>query len=276
MFPLPEPTRRCPISNLPTNNSSNGSSGPSNNRPGQGRPPFNRGGRYVDQTRINERIRAPRVRVIEAATDKQLGVLSTPVAIRLAKDQGLDLVEVAGNVDPPVCKIVDYGKYKYQQEKHKKEAHKRQKASKLKEMKFRIGIDPHDYLIKITHTEDFLADGHKVRLQLQFRGRQMAHQELGYELAKKIKTDLAAIGHLDMEPKLAGRNINMSITPLPERQRVRKFRIVGKLQDSAHIPHASTVDHHEDDHHDDDHHDDHHEGASHDSAPQPVTPPLAS
>ncbi len=204
---------------------------------------------------MNERIRAPKVRVIDGVTNQQLGVLPTGQAIKIAKDRGLDLVEVAGNVEPPVCKIIDYGKYKYIQEKHKKEAHKHQKASKLKEMKFRIGIDPHDYLIKITHAEDFLFEGHKVRIQLQFRGRQMAHQELGFELAKKIKADLQSVGHADMEPKMAGRNINMQMSPNPERQRVRKFRVTDtKAGDAGHIPHANDVQH--DDHDDDD---DHHE-----------------
>jgi translation initiation factor IF-3 len=204
---------------------------------------------------VNDRIRAPKVRVIDGISGQQLGVLPTGQAVKIAKERGLDLVEVAGNVEPPVCKIIDYGKYKYIQEKHKKEAHKHQKASKLKEMKFRIGIDPHDYLIKITHAEDFLFEGHKVRVQLQFRGRQMAHQELGYELAKKIKADLQSVGHPDMEPKMAGRNINMQMSPHPERQRVRKFRITTTKQgDEGHIPHANDVSH---DEHDDD--DDHHE-----------------
>lgn len=184
----------------------------------------NRGGRYVDQTRINERIRAPKVRVIDGVNDQQLGVLPTAQALRMARERGLDLVEVASNAEPPVCKIVDYGKYKYLQEKHKKEAHKNHKGGKVKEMKFRIGIDPHDYQIKIVHAEDFLAEGHKVRIQLQFKGRQMAHQELGHALAAKIKNDLLTMGHADQEPKMAGRNINMQISPLPERQRVRKFK----------------------------------------------------
>lgn len=174
--------------------------------------------------------------------------MPTPQAIRVAKERGLDLVEVAGSVEPPVCKIIDYGKYKYIQEKHKKEAHKHQKASKLKEMKFRIGIDPHDYLIKITHAEDFLFEGHKVRIQLQFRGRQMAHQELGFELAKRIKADLQTVGHPDMEPKMAGRNINMQMSPHPERQRTRKFRLNDtKHGDAGHIPHANDVNHEEPD-----------------------------
>ncbi len=203
------------------------------------RPPYNRGdrdrnrGRYFDQTRINERIRAPRVRVVDGNDDHQLGIMPTPQAIRIARERGLDLVEVAPNADPPVCKIVDYGKYKYIQEKHKKEAHKHAKSTKVKELKFRVGIDPHDYLIKMVHAEEFLAEGHKVRVQLQFRGRQMAHQDLGFELLSQIKKDLLTMAHVDSEPKQAGRNINMQLSPLPERQRVRKFNHVkkGKLID---------------------------------------------
>lgn len=198
---------------------------PFGNRPypgGQHRP----SSRYADQTRVNERIRAPKVRVVDGDDNHQLGIMSTPQAIRLAKERGLDLVEVAPHADPPVCKIVDYGKYKYIQEKHKKESHKHHKTSKVKELKFRVGIDPHDYLIKMVHAEEFLAEGHKVRVQLQFRGRQMAHQELGFELMAQIKKDLVTMAHVDSEPRQAGRNINMQLSPLPERQRVRKFKSV--------------------------------------------------
>src|SRR5204863_78592 len=126
-----------------------------------------------EQTRINDGIRAPRVRVIDGGSGGQIGVLPTGQAIRLAKERGLDLVEISASADPPVCKIVDYGKYKYEQEKKKKEAAKHQKTSKLKELKFRVGIDPHDYMIKIAHAEEFLSHGDKVRVQLQFKGRQM-------------------------------------------------------------------------------------------------------
>jgi len=194
--------------------------------------------------------------VIDGVTNQQLGVLATSVALRMAKERGLDLVEVAASADPPVCKIVDYGKYKYIQEKHKKEAHKHQKGGKVKELKFRIGIDPHDYVIKIHHAEDFLAEGHKVRMQLQFRGRQMAHQELGHQLASKIRKDLETMGHIDQEPKLAGRNINMQFSPLPERQRVRKF----KTHLKGVTAHADMV-HHEEGH---DPREDKHDAEDHD------------
>lgn len=230
-----------------------------------GRPPMRgpngrpQNGRYADQTRVNERIRAPKVRVVDGVTNQQYGVLATAVALRMARERGLDLVEVAATADPPVCKIVDYGKYKYIQEKHKKEAHKHQKGGKVKELKFRIGIDPHDYNIKIVHAEDFLAEGHKVRIQLQFRGRQMAHQELGHQLAGKIKQDLLTMGHVDQEPKMAGRNINMQISPLPERQRHRKFKTHLKgVTEHQDIQHHGEHDPREDKHDHEDH-DDHHD-----------------
>jgi translation initiation factor IF-3 len=237
--------------------------------PNRGNRPNN--GRYVDQTRVNERIRAPKVRVVDGVTHQQYGVLLTSQAIRMAKERGLDLVEVAPNAEPPVCKIVDYGKYKYTQEKHKKEAHKHQKGGKVKEMKFRIGIDPHDYHIKILHAEDFLAEGHKVRIQLQFRGRQIAHQELGHALAKKIKEDLLTMGHVDQEPKMAGRNINMQISPLPEQQRHRKFKTHLKGVTEHKDPHYQHGHDPRENKHDEDDHDDH-------EHPQPKgdTPPPAS
>lgn len=191
------------------------------------------------------------MRVIDGVSGAQIGVLPTGQAIRLAKERGLDLVEISASADPPVCKIVDYGKYKYELEKKKKEAAKHQKAGKLKELKFRIGIDPHDYLIKIAHAEEFLSHGDKVRIQLQFKGRQMAHQELGFALATRIKGDLLTMGHVDQDPKMAGRNINMQITPHPEKQRVRKF---------ANFKHGRFIDPEEEDNEHEEHEDDHHNG----------------
>lgn len=193
------------------------------------------------------------MRVIDGVSGQQIGVIPTGQAVRMARERGLDLVEISAAADPPVCKIVDYGKYKYEQEKKKKEAGKQQKGGKLKELKFRIGIDPHDYLIKLAHAEDFLGEGNKVRIQLQFKGRQMAHQEIGYQLAKRIRDDLQTMGTVDQEPKMAGRNINMQLTPLPERQRVRKL---------ANFKHGKFIDPEEEDneheaHHEDDHAQDH-------------------
>ena len=180
-------------------------------------------------TRINERIRAPRVRVIVASDNSQLGIMDTAKAIAEAKRRGLDLVEVTAKADPPVCRIVDYGKYKYEQSKLKK-ASGAKPAPKLKEVKFRVRTDPHDYNIKLSHAEDFLEAGNKVRIQLQFRGRENAHHDIGFEVMKRIKEDLVTMGNVDMEPKLAGRQITMMLSPLPEHARQRRFKLShGKL-----------------------------------------------
>ena len=173
-------------------------------------------------TRLNERIRVPRVRVIVGSTNEALGVMATQDAIAEAKRRGLDLVEVAANADPPVCRIVDYGKFKYEQSKLKK-ASGAKPPPKLKEVKFRVRTDPHDYNIKLSHAEDFLEAGNKVRIQLQFRGRENAHHDVGFKVMQRIKEDLLTMGHVDMDPKLAGRQITMMLSPLPEHARKRRF-----------------------------------------------------
>ena len=155
--------------------------------------------------------------------DAQLGVMNTQEAIRLAKQRGMDLVEVSSNARPPVCKIVDYGKYKYDQKKLKKDVPK--KLSRLKEVKFRVRTEQHDYNIKLGRIESFLEEGHKIRVQLQFRGRENAHRELGFEKMERIKDDLKTMGNVDQEPKLVGRNVVMVLSPLPEGKRVRKFKL---------------------------------------------------
>ena len=132
------------------------------------------------QIRVNGRIRAREVRVILAATSEQLGVMKLSEALKRAQSMGLDLVEVAPTANPPVCKIVDFGKFRYDISKQIKD--KRSSGAKLKEIKFRVNIDDHDYLTKIRHGEEFLDKGNKVRVQLQFRGREMAHQEFGMQL----------------------------------------------------------------------------------------------
>ncbi len=149
--------------------------------------------------------------------------MNTQEAIKLAKARGLDLVEVSSNARPPVCKIIDYGKYKYDQKKLKKEHPK--KTHRLKEVKFRVGVAEHDYLIKVTRAEGFLMYGDKTRIQLMFRGRQMAHKEIGFELMDRVKDDLAGVGHVDAPPRLAGRFISMMISPLPEHLRKPKFKV---------------------------------------------------
>lgn len=172
-------------------------------------------------TRVNERIRAPRVRVV-TAKGEQLGVMDTREAVQRAKAIGLDLVEVASKADPPVCRVVDYGKWKYEQSKLKKNT-KSKATTRLKEVKFRVRTEQHDYNIKLGRAETFLEEGHKVRMQLQFRGRENAHRELGFEKMERIKNDLKTMAHVDQEPKLVGRNIVMVLSPLPPGQRERKF-----------------------------------------------------
>ncbi len=173
------------------------------------------------QIRVNHRIRAREVRVINGATNEQLGVMRLPDALRKAEEMGLDLVEVAANADPPVCRIVNFGKYRYELAKQEKD--KKSHAGKLKEVKFRVNIDQHDYVTKIRHAEEFLDKGNKVKVQLQFRGREMAHQDLGMAVVHRVKEDLATMAHVDMEPRLIGRTINMTMSPLPANKRKRKF-----------------------------------------------------
>lgn len=174
-------------------------------------------------TRVNDRIRAPKIRVVYGE-GQQLGVMSTREALDKAKSVGLDLVEIAANADPPVCRIVDYGKYKYEQSKLKKTS-KSKGPAKMKEVKFRVRTEDHDYNIKCARAENFLDEGHKVRVQLQFRGRENAHRDLGFTVMDRVKNDLKGMAHVDMEPKLAGRAIGMVLSPLPEDKRERHFML---------------------------------------------------
>src|SRR5881396_3643912 len=162
---------------------------------------------------------------------EQLGVMKLNDALRKAQNLGLDLVEVAATANPPVCKIIDFGKFRYDISKHTKD--KKPASSKLKEIKFRVNIDEHDYVTKIRHGEEFLDRGNKVRVQLQFRGREMAHQEFGMQLMAKVKNDLAGMSQVEMEPKLAGRNITMTLSPLPASRRKRKFTVPPEAPDQS-------------------------------------------
>ena len=167
------------------------------------------------------------MRVILGSTGQQLGVMKIQDALRQAQAMGLDLVEVAPQANPPVCRIVDYGKFKYEAAKQDKE--KKNSGSKLKELKFRVNIDDHDYVTKMRHGEDFLDKGDKVRIQLQFRGREMAHQELGMELMQRIKADFASMANVEQEPKMQGRNVTMTLAPLPANKRKRRFSTTDEL-----------------------------------------------
>ncbi len=177
--------------------------------------------KYQPQTRVNGRIRAREVRVILGSTNEQLGILKLQDAIKKAQSLGLDLVEVAANASPPVCRIVDFGKYRYEQSKQEKD--RKNSGTRLKEVKFRVKIAEHDYLTKMRRAEAFLAKGNKVKVQLQFRGREMAHQELGEQLMQQVKKDLETMALAEMEPKKVGRSINMILSPLPVNRRKRKY-----------------------------------------------------
>ena len=175
-------------------------------------------------TRVNDRIRAPKIRVVYGEDSQQLGVMTTREAIDKAKSVGLDLVEIAPKADPPVCRIVDYGKYKYEQSNLKKTS-KSKGPVKMKEVKFRVRTEEHYYNIKCARAEKFLDEGNKVRVQLQFRGRENAHRDIGFEVMERVKDDLAGMSHVDMEPKLAGRAIGMVLSPIAAEKRERRFML---------------------------------------------------
>ncbi len=170
--------------------------------------------------RVNGKIRAREVRVV---TDdgRQLGVISLAEAIRAAQGAGMDLVEVAPNAKPPVCRIVDFGKFRYEQSKREKEARKHQHATKLKEIQLRPGIDPHDRSTKLGHAIEFLCEEMKVKLSLRFRGREMAHKDIGFQVVEKFIEELAPYGHPDAPSKLAGRSVNVILSPLPRNKRAK-------------------------------------------------------
>ena len=143
----------------------------------------------------------------------QLGVVSLREALSLAEEQDVDLVEISPTAKPPVCKLMDFGKYKYEQAKKRDEAKKKQKQVQIKEIKFRPGTDDGDYNIKMRKVREFLVDGDKVKITLRFRGREMAHQELGAQLLERVKTDLAEEGQIEQFPKLEGRQMVMVVAP---------------------------------------------------------------
>ena len=142
-----------------------------------------------------------------------MGVVSPEKALELSEEAGLDLVEISPNASPPVCKIMDYGKYKYEQQKRESEARKNQKIIEVKEIKFRPGTDTHDYEVKMRSVTKFLENGDKVKITLRFRGREMAHQELGRELLERVAADIQAYGKIENIPKMEGRQMTMMIGP---------------------------------------------------------------
>ena len=162
--------------------------------------------------RVNDKIRAPEIRLIGAEGENH-GVVTPERAMDLAEDAGLDLVEISPNATPPVCKIMDFGKYKYEQQKRESEARKKQKTIEVKEVKFRPNTDTHDYDVKMRNVFKFLGNGDKVKITLRFRGREMAHQNLGRELLERVAEDIAEVGKVENMPKMEGRQMIMMIAP---------------------------------------------------------------
>ena len=165
---------------------------------------------------MNEKIRAPELRLI-GAEGENIGVVTPERARELAEEAGLDLVEISPNATPPVCKIMDFGKFKYEQQKRESEARKKQKIIEVKEVKFRPNTDTHDYEVKMRSVFKFLENGDKVKVTLRFRGREMAHQNLGRELLERVADDTKEIGRVENFPKLEGRQMVMMIGPLPNK-----------------------------------------------------------
>ena len=177
--------------------------------------------------RKNDKIRAREVRVI-GSDGEMLGVMPPEEAVKIAKAEGLDLVEVAANAHPPVCRILEFGKYKYELSKNKK--NKEKSAKRIKEAKFRPRIEEHDYVTKLRRSEKFLHQGNKLKVTLMFRGREMEHINIGMDVVKRAIQDLSGVGRPDDEPKLSGRFIIVNLSPLPQHNRILKYNSVEEAE----------------------------------------------
>ena len=171
-----------------------------------------------DSTRINERIRVPQVRLISETGD-QVGVIPTEQALKYAQERDLDLVEVAADARPPVCRVLDYSKYKYEQDQKAKQARKHQQQVTIREMKLRPKIATHDYETKKGHVRRFLDGGDKVKVTIMFRGRETTHPERGEQLLMRLAEDVADLGTVEQRPSLDGRNMTMVMNPLKAKER---------------------------------------------------------
>ena len=171
--------------------------------------------------RVNERIRVREVRLIDDE-GTQLGIVPTPEARNMAKERGLDLVEVAPQASPPVCKLLDYGKYKFEQEKKTRESKKKQKQLQLKEIRMQPKIESHDMKFKTKHIRQFLDEGNKVKVTVRFRGREMAHTELGRDVLDRILAELGEGYHVDRKPSMEGRFMSMIVGPQTKRPKRQK------------------------------------------------------
>ncbi len=167
--------------------------------------------------KVNKQIRAGKVRVIDSQGN-QLGVLDTMKALQLAGEEGLDLVEIAPQAEPPVCKIIDYGKFRYQQTKKEKENKKAQHQAKLKEVKMKPNIDEHDFMVKVKRARDFLGKGDKVRVTCVFRGREIVHSSLGRKVVIKFCELLEDVASKEHEPKMLGRSLSLVLAPLGKKK----------------------------------------------------------
>lgn len=165
-----------------------------------------------DLPTINDRIRFPKIRLIDA-DGGQLGIMTPREALKLAEEKELDLVLVSDKADPPVCRIMDYGKFKFEQEKKAREAKKKQHTADVKEVKMRYKIEEHDYQVRISHAERFLKDGDKVKATVMFRGREIQHADLAEELLNRMATDLQQVAEVQQAPKREGRNITLFLAP---------------------------------------------------------------
>ena len=189
--------------------------------------------------RVNGKIRAREVRVI-GVDGAQLGVVSLAEAINMARGHGVDLVEIAPNATPPVCRLVDYGKFRYEQSKKEKEAKKHHHANKVKEVQLSPSIDPHDFGVKLGHAVDFLCEEMKVKISLRFRGREMAHKEFGFQVIENFMKTIAPYGHPDSAPKLIGKGITVMLSPLPRNKRAKNPRQNGEPPSFKIHPHETS------------------------------------
>ncbi|HXQ50659.1 MAG TPA: translation initiation factor IF-3 [Stellaceae bacterium] len=165
-----------------------------------------------DGPRINQEITALKVRLVDERGE-MLGVVSRGDALIKAGEAGLDLVEIAATADPPVCKILDFGKFKYEEQKKKNEARKKQKVIEVKEIKLRPGIDDHDYDVKMRSMQKFIDEGDKVKVTMRFRGRELAHQELGMNVLMRVRDDLDKVAKIEQHPRMEGRQMTMVMSP---------------------------------------------------------------
>ena len=165
-----------------------------------------------DGPRVNQEINSPRVRLVDERGE-MVGVVNRNDAIARAMEAGLDLVEVAANADPPVCKILDYGKFKYEEQKRKNEARKKQKVIEVKEIKLRPSIDDHDYDVKMRSMVKFIEEGDKVKVTMRFRGRELAHQDIGMNVLMRVKGDLDNVAKIEQLPRMEGRQMVMVMSP---------------------------------------------------------------